>query len=82
MARGINMAMEPTCQGTNPSAELTPDDVQRLAQLLGLPIGPDDLPEVTYRLGALIEELDKLTHLELNQEEPIPLFPGAEEGRG
>jgi hypothetical protein len=62
-----------------PARELTPDDVQRLAQLLGLPIGQEDLAEVTYRLGALIEELEKLTRLDLSHEEPIPLFPVVEE---
>jgi hypothetical protein len=72
------MAIDPTYQETNPPAALTQDDVQRLAQLLGLSIGPDDLPEVTYRLGALVEELEKLTGLDLDQEEPIPLFPVAE----
>jgi len=64
------------------SKALTPDDVQRLAQLLGLPIGPEDLAEVTYRLGALVEELEKLTRLDLSREEPNPLFPSAEEPRG
>jgi hypothetical protein len=65
-----------------PARELTPDDVQRLAQLLGLPIGQEDLAEVTYRLGALIEELEKLTRLDLSHEEPIPLFPVEELKRG
>jgi hypothetical protein len=46
-----------------------------MAQLLGLPIGQEDLPEVTFRLGALLEELDKLTCVDLHQAEPIPLFP-------
>jgi hypothetical protein len=82
MAKGNNMAAEPTRHDTRLSAELTHDDVERMAQLLGLPIGPEDLPEVTYRLGALVEELEKLTQLDLNQEEPIPLFPVPEEVRG
>jgi hypothetical protein len=76
------MATQPTPPDTLQAKELTSDDVQRLAQLLGLPIGPEDLAEVTYRLGALIEELEKLTGLDLNQEEPIPLFSVTEELRG
>ena len=69
------MATASRGQNTTPSAELTQDDVQRMAQLLGLPIGQEDLPEVTFRLGALLEELDKLTCVDLHQAEPIPLFP-------
>jgi hypothetical protein len=71
------MATQPTPYDTPQAQELTPNDVRRLAQLLGLPIGPDDLAEVTYRLGALIEALGKLTSLDLSQEEPIPLFPSS-----
>lgn len=71
------MATQPTVYDTLRAKELTSDDVQRLAQLLGLPIGPEDLAEVTYRLGALIEALEKLTGLDLSREEPIPLFPSS-----
>jgi hypothetical protein len=79
---GSDMATQPTPYDTLQAKELTSDDVQRLAQLLGLPIGPEDLAEVTNRLAALVEELEKLTSLDLTQEEPIPLFPAAEERRG
>ena len=72
------MASQRLPQNNIPARELTPDDVQRLAQLLGLPIGQEDLAEVTYRLAALIEELEKLTRLDLSHEEPIPLFPVVE----
>jgi Asp-tRNA(Asn)/Glu-tRNA(Gln) amidotransferase C subunit len=75
------MATQPPPYDTLQAKELTSDDVQRLAQLLRLPIDPEDLAEVTYRLGALIEELEKLTGLDLTREEPIPLFPAAEERR-
>jgi Asp-tRNA(Asn)/Glu-tRNA(Gln) amidotransferase C subunit len=71
------MATQPTPYDTLQAKEFTSNDVQRLAQLLGLPIDPEDLPEVTYRLGALIEALEQLTGLDLSQEEPIPLFPSS-----
>jgi hypothetical protein len=76
------MAARQASPTTPQSREVTPDDVQRLAQILGLPIGSDDLAEVTYRLGALVEELEKLSHLPLTREEPIPLFPVTEEPGG
>jgi hypothetical protein len=75
------MATQPAPHDSLHAQELTSNDVQRLAQLLGLPIGPEDLAEVTYRLGALIEALERLTDLDLSREEPIPLFPSAEEPR-
>lgn len=71
------MSVQPTPPDALPGKELTSNDVQRLAQLLDLPIAPEDLTEVTYRLGALIEALEKLTDLDLSQEEPIPLFPSS-----
>ena len=74
---GGDMATQPPAYDTLRAKELTSDDVQRLAQLLGLPIGPEDLAEITYRLGALIEALEKLTSLDLSREEPIPLFPSS-----
>jgi Asp-tRNA(Asn)/Glu-tRNA(Gln) amidotransferase C subunit len=72
------MAAERRPHNARQLTELTQDDVQRMAALQRLPIGPGDLAEVTFRLAALTEELEKLTQLDLNQEEPIPLFPIAE----
>jgi hypothetical protein len=76
--RGSDMAAEQMRHDAAQSTEFTPDDVRRMAELLGLPIGQEDLAEVTYRLGALVEELAKLTRLDLHREEPIPLFPVAQ----
>jgi hypothetical protein len=76
---GSDMATQPAPHDSLQAQELTSNDVQRLAQLLGLPIAPEDLAEVTYRLGALIEALEQLTGLDLSREEPIPLFPSVEE---
>jgi hypothetical protein len=73
------MSTQHTPPDTLQGKELTSNDVQRLARLLGLPIAPEDLAEVTYRLGALIDALEKLTSLDLSREEPIPLFPSADE---
>jgi Asp-tRNA(Asn)/Glu-tRNA(Gln) amidotransferase C subunit len=61
--------------GATPAPEFSQDDVQRLADLLRLPIAGEDLAEVTYRLGALLQELEKLKHLDVGSVEPIPVFP-------
>jgi hypothetical protein len=57
--------------------ELTPDQVAAMAGLLGLPVTPDDVAEVTHRLNALLEALAPLAALPLESVEPDPLAPDA-----
>ncbi|MFH1954489.1 MAG: Asp-tRNA(Asn)/Glu-tRNA(Gln) amidotransferase subunit GatC [Pseudomonadota bacterium] len=60
--------------------KVSKDDVAYLARLYGLPIGEDELPEVAFRLNALLEEVEKLNELDLSHVEPIPMFLPVEEG--
>ncbi|HYU14828.1 MAG TPA: hypothetical protein VEL05_02100 [Candidatus Acidoferrum sp.] len=45
-------------------ADLTPEDVRRMAAAIGLSIADDDLEDVTLRLGATLEHLAALDRLE------------------
>ncbi len=38
-------------------AELSPEEVRRIAAALGIPIGDDDLDDVTFRVNATLEHL-------------------------
>jgi hypothetical protein len=53
-------------------AELTPDEVRALAAVVGLPLAPDDLAEVTHRLNAFADVLGALATLDLAGAEPSP----------
>lgn len=53
-------------------AELTPDEVRALAAVVGLPLAPDDLAEVTHRLNAFVDVLGALAALDLAGSEPSP----------
>jgi hypothetical protein len=53
-------------------AELTPDEVRALAAVVGLPLAPDDLAEVTHRLNAFADVLGALAALDLAGAEPSP----------
>ncbi len=55
-------------------ADLTPRQVRELAQSMGLEITRADLSEVTWRLNALREVLDRLEPLGLDAAEPVPVF--------
>jgi hypothetical protein len=44
--------------------DLTPEQVRSLAATMGLTIGDDDLPDVTFRLAAILEHLAALDALE------------------
>lgn len=57
---------------------LSPADVRRIAGLLGVPVGEEDLDEVTFRLGALLDEHVRLSELDLSQVEAIPVLPAGE----
>jgi hypothetical protein len=45
-------------------ADLAPEDVRRMAAAIGLVIGDDDLEDVTFRLGAILEHVAALERLE------------------
>ena len=45
-------------------ADLTPEQVKRMAAAIGLFIADDDLEDVTFRLGATLEHLAALDRLE------------------
>ena len=53
-------------------ADLTPDDVRRLAVSLSLPMLGDDAVEIAHRLNAFLDALAGLDALPLEQEEPWP----------
>jgi hypothetical protein len=45
-------------------AELAPEHVRRMAAAIGLTIADDDLEDVTFRLGAILERVSALEGLE------------------
>jgi len=51
-------------------ADLTPEDVRRMAAAIGLSIADDDLEDVTLRLGATLEHLAALDRLEPHDQVP------------
>ena len=51
-------------------ADLAPEDVRRMAAAIGLVIADDDLEDVTFRLGAILEHVAALEQLE--PREPLP----------
>jgi Asp-tRNA(Asn)/Glu-tRNA(Gln) amidotransferase C subunit len=52
--------------------DLTRDEVAAMAAAAGLPMTPEDLPEVTHRLNAFLEALAPLAELPLDGVEPTP----------
>ena len=61
-------------------SDLTEDDVRKLAHGLGLTIPEEDLSEVTFRITALMEELNKVRETSLAGVDPLPIYP-FEEGQ-
>ena len=55
--------------------DLTQAEVAALASAAGLPVTPEDLVEVTYRLNAFLEALAPLGALPLEAVEPVPFLP-------
>jgi hypothetical protein len=55
--------------------DLTTGEIGALAAVLGLPVTPEDVAEVTHRLNALIEALAPLADWPLETVEPVPI-PG------
>jgi Asp-tRNA(Asn)/Glu-tRNA(Gln) amidotransferase C subunit len=54
------------------------DRVRELARLVGIPILESEVAEVADRLDSLIQELDRLTQLDLADIQPVPIFPEEE----
>ena len=54
---------------------ISPEQVQTLAALVGIPISDADLPEVANRFGSLMQELDRLKELDMDGIEPVAIFP-------
>ena len=61
---------------------ISPEQVQAMAQLVGIPIADADLPEVTNRFGSLMQELAQLQDLDLDGIEPAAIFPDPEAPAG
>lgn len=55
--------------------DVTSDDVRQMATTLGLTISAADLPEVTHRFTALLDQLQKLDGLDLDAADPSAIFP-------
>ena len=51
------------------------DQVTGLAELVGIAISDEDLPEVTNRFQSLMTELNSLTDMDLSDIQPVSVFP-------
>jgi Asp-tRNA(Asn)/Glu-tRNA(Gln) amidotransferase C subunit len=51
------------------------DRVRELAQLVGIPIMESEIAEVADRFDSLIQELARLVSLDLDDIEPMAIFP-------
>lgn len=51
--------------------ELTKEQVQTLADTLGVPVGPEELDEVAARFNALLWTMDKIDNLEWRDVDPV-----------
>jgi hypothetical protein len=56
-------------------ADLAPEDVRRMAAAIGLVIADDDLEDVTFRLGAILEHVAALEQLDSRDPGPPLLEP-------
>ena len=54
---------------------ISPQQVQSLANLVGIPLDDADLPEVANRFSSLMQELTLLQDLDLDGIEPVAIFP-------
>ena len=86
VGKGRNLARYVTLQQQeNPSMttlNISPEQVQAMAQLVGIPIADADLPEVANRFGSLMQELAQLQDLDLDGIEPVVIFPDPEAPAG
>ncbi len=51
------------------------DRVRELARLSGISIPEEEVAEVASRFGSLMQELDRLSDLDLSDIQPVSLFP-------
>ena len=51
------------------------DRVRELARLSGIAIPEDEVTEVANRFGSLMQELDRLSDLDLSDIHPVSVFP-------
>ena len=51
--------------------ELTKQQIQTLADTLGVPVGPEELDEVAARFNALLWTMDKIDGLEWQGVDPV-----------
>ena len=51
--------------------ELTKEQVQTLADTLGVPVGTEELDEVAARFNALLWTMDKIDNLEWRDVDPV-----------
>jgi hypothetical protein len=54
------------------------DRVRELARLVDIPIMESELAEVADRLDSLLQELARLTSLDLTDIQPVTIFPEEE----
>lgn len=51
--------------------ELSKEQIQTLADTLGVPVGPEELDEVAARFNALLWTMDKIDSLEWQGVDPV-----------
>ena len=56
-------------------ADLAFDEVAAIGRAVGLPIGDDDLVEVTHRLNVLLSVMAIISHPDLDVVVPTPYLP-------
>lgn len=49
--------------------------VLQLAELAGITMADEDVPEVANRFASLMAELDRLKELDLSNVQPVVIFP-------
>ena len=55
--------------------QISPQQVQSLASLVGIPLDHADLPEIANRFSSLMRALTRLQDLDLDGIEPVAIFP-------
>ena len=51
--------------------ELSAQDIQTIADILGVPVGPEELDEVAARFNGLLWTMDKIDNLEWQGVDPV-----------
>ena len=68
--------------GTESMALTNEDQVREMARLAGLPLAPNEVPEVTNRLNAILDALDALRQMDLQDVQPFIVAMEEEEPSG